>query len=155
MLYVRPGEVCDRCTGGDMRSRVSGLKAASALIVLAVMLVGSRAAAHPQKTAESSNMELVGYNDLQGRSSYHPAVQKQGSRWIVYVGHHGGENLNSITGKKEVNGTSVVDVTDPKAPKYIAHIPGDPGQGSGQEAGGAQMVRVCPGSSLPHGDKGK
>ena len=55
----------------------------------------------------------------------------------------------------EVNGTSVVDVTDPKQPKYIAHIPGDPGKGSGQEAGGAQMVRVCDGSSLPHGDKNK
>lgn len=108
-----------------------------------------------QKQAESKNMELVGDSDLQGRSAYMPVIHKQGARWIAYVGHHGGENLNTLTGKKEINGTSVVDVTDPKQPKYIAHIPGDPGKGSGQEAGGAQMVRVCDGSALPHADKNK
>jgi hypothetical protein len=108
-----------------------------------------------QKQAESKNMELVGSNDLQGRSAYQPTIHKQGARWIAYVGHHGGENLNALTGKKEINGTSVVDVTDPRQPKYIAHIPGDPGKGSGQEAGGAQMVRVCDGSALPHAEKNK
>ena len=97
-------------------------------------------------------MDLVGYNDLQARSAYQPTIHKQGERWIAYVGHHGGVQPNPLTGKPEDNGTSIVDVTDPKQPKYLAHIPGDDGQG---EAGGAQMARVCDGSQLPRADKSK
>ena len=52
----------------------------------------------------------------------------------------------------EHNGTSIVDVTDPKKPKYLTHIPGEEGKA---EQGGAQMVRVCPGATLPHADKSK
>ncbi len=72
-----------------------------------------------QRSPRASNMELVGYNDLQARSAYQPVVQKQGERWIAYVGHHGGEAINPQTGKMEPNGTSIVDVTDPKHPKYL------------------------------------
>src|ERR1700687_3828349 len=75
-----------------------------------------------QRTPRSSNMELVGYNDLQARSAYQPILQKQGDRWIAYVGHHGGEAVNPQTGKIEPNGTSILDVTDPKHPKYLVHI---------------------------------
>jgi hypothetical protein len=99
-------------------------------------------------------MDLVGYNDLQNRSAYQPIVQKQGDRWIAYVGHHGGEGLNPLTGKTEPNGTSIVDVTNPKQPKYLFHIPGEPKNREG-EAGGASMVRVCSGNDLPHGQRGK
>ncbi len=106
-----------------------------------------------EKKAEKSNMELVGYNDLQARSAYQPVIQKQGDRWIAYVGHHAGVQPNSLTGQDEPNGTSVVDVTDPKRPKYIAHIPGE--GGGGGEAGGAQMARVCSGADLPRADKTK
>jgi hypothetical protein len=107
-----------------------------------------------QKKARASNMDLVGYNDLQNRSAYQPIVQKQGDRWIAYVGHHGGEGLNPLTGKTEPNGTSIVDVTNPKQPKYLFHIPGEPKNREG-EAGGASMVRVCSGNDLPHGVRGK
>ncbi|MBV8842474.1 MAG: hypothetical protein JO307_06655 [Bryobacterales bacterium] len=106
--------------------------------------------------AEKSNMELVGYNDLQARSAYQPVIEKQGDRWIAYVGHHAGVQPNALTGKDESNGTSVVDVTDPKHPKYIAHIPGEPIKpGDRGDVGGAQMVRVCAGSELPRADKNK
>ena len=118
-----------------------------ALAVLAPVAAGAQTAKH-----ESRNMELVGYHDLQARSAYQPTIQKQGARWIAYVGHHGGKSLNPVTGKDEDNGTSIVDVTDPRAPKMLAHIPGEPGQG---ESGGAQMVRVCEGSALPAADKSK
>ncbi len=77
-----------------------------------------------QRTPRASNMDLVGYNDLQSRSAYQPVIQKQGDRWIAYIGHHGGEAMNPQTGKMEPNGTSIVDVTDPKHPKYLIHIPG-------------------------------
>ena len=52
---------------------------------------------------------------------------------------------NPLTGKPETNGTSILDVTDPKNPKYLAHIPGEKGS---DEAGGAQMARVCDGKDL-------
>jgi hypothetical protein len=130
----------------------------SGLLVLAWTLSAFQAPVTPptpaQKTPRSSNMNLVGYNDLQARSAYQPIVQKQGQRFIAYIGHHGGEAVNPLTGKTEPNGTSIVDVTDPKQPKYLAHIPGEPKDRAG-EAGGASMVRVCSGDELPHGVKGK
>ncbi len=103
---------------------------------------------------EASNMRLAGWSDLQARSAYQPTIHQQGNRWIAYIGHHGGTDdiptpVNPLTGNAEPNGTSIVDVTDPAQPKYLRHIPGAPGT---YEAGGAQMVRVCDGKSLPKGD---
>ena len=105
-----------------------------------------------QHGASASNMTLVGHEELQGRSAYQPILHQQGGRWIAYVGHHGGKAMNPLTGREEDNGTSIVDVTDPKAPRYLAHIPGEAGEG---EAGGAQMVRACNGADLPKADKSK
>ena len=109
------------------------------------------------RKVEAKNMQLVGYSDLQARSAYQPLVHHQGNRWIAYVGHHGGtkeipQPHNPMTKQNENNGTSIIDVTDPKHPKYLAHIPGEPGLG---EQGGAQMVRVCDGKTLPKGDPKK
>jgi len=123
-----------------------------AIAILTMVCVAALA----QQKVEKSNMELVGYNDLQARSSYQPALHKQGNRWFAYIGHHGGSQLNPLTGKEEDNGTSIVDVTDPKQPKYVAHIPGEPrAAGATGESGGAQMARVCDGSQLPRADKSK
>jgi hypothetical protein len=121
------------------------------LAALGVVLT-PRASAQKSPPAEKSNMELVGWSDLQGRSAYQPLVHKQGDRFIAYIGHHGAAVLNPLTGKQEDNGTSLLDVTNPRQPKYLAHIPGAVGQA---EAGGAQMVRVCDGSSLPRADRSK
>src|SRR6202035_5546452 len=98
----------------------------------------------PQKIGdppEASNMRLVGYSDLQNRSAYQPTIHHQGDRYIAYIGHHGGtpevpKPFNSLTGQAEFNGTSIVDVTDPAHPQYLAHIPGTEGT---YEQGGAQM----------------
>src|SRR4029077_1296616 len=93
-------------------------------------------------------MELVGHNDLQGRSAYQPLIINQDGREIAYVGHHDEELLmNPLSGKMEMNGTSIVDVTDPAHTKYLAHIP----SGTDRRAAGSQMVRVCRGSVLPIG----
>jgi hypothetical protein len=107
--------------------------------------------------SEAKDMALVGFHDLQARSAYQPLVREQNGRWILYVGHHGGTEsapkpFNALTSSPEFNGTSILDVTDPRAPRLLAHIPGEEGQG---ESGGAQMVRVCAGSELPHGDPSK
>ena len=106
---------------------------------------------------ESSNMRLVGMSDLQARSGYQPTIHKQGDRYIAYIGHHGGtpdvpKPVNKLTGQAEFNGTSILDVTDPANPKYLKHLPGLEGN---YEDGGAQMVRVCDGASLPKADKSK
>jgi hypothetical protein len=121
------------------------------------MLLATPAAAQMQKIGdppEAKNIRLVGYNDLQGRSAYQPTIAHQGDRWIAYIGHHGGtpaipKPRNPLTGEDEFNGTSIVDVTDPAHPKYLAHVPGLEGL---YEDGGAQMVRVCAGKTLPKGD---
>jgi hypothetical protein len=137
-------------TRSDEERWVKMRRVLSTVVALFLVLLGGAAA---QQRTEKSNMELVGSNDLQGRSAYQPLVHKQGSRWIAYVGHHGGMALNPLTGKQEPNGTSILDVSDPKQPKYLAHIPGEAaGQG---ESGGAQMVRLCNGSDLPRADKSK
>jgi len=99
------------------------------------MGVALGAAAH-----EARDMELVGAHSLQGRSSYQPIIHRVGERWIAFVGHHGGRAINPITKVNEENGTSILDVTDPKSPKLVAHIPG--------EGSGAQMARYCNGYLL-------
>ncbi len=123
-------------------------------------LLAAPAVAEQQKVGappEAMNMRLVGYNDLQARSAYQPTIHKQGNRYIAYIGHHGGTDdvpkpMNKITGQAEFNGTSILDVTDPANPKYLKHIPGPEGN---YEGGGAQMVRICDGKSLPKGDPAK
>ncbi|MDT7951573.1 MAG: hypothetical protein RQ966_08725, partial [Acetobacteraceae bacterium] len=128
-------------------------------LVAAIPLLALCVAAYAQPKIgdppEASNMRLVGADGLQARSAYQPTIHHQGDRWIAYIGHHGGSDdipnpVNSLTGRAEPNGTSIVDVTDPAHPRYLRHIPGQPGT---YEAGGAQMVRVCDGSKLPKGDK--
>ncbi len=121
----------------------------AALLVLAAP---GRAPAQPADTGhgeERFNTRLVGANDLQARSAYQPLPVRQGERRIAYVGHHAGEALNPLTGAVEPNGTSVVDVTDPAAPVYLAHIAATGG------ASGAQMVQVCEGDRLPGADAGR
>jgi hypothetical protein len=125
-----------------------------AAVILAILAVEPNA--HAQKLgdpAEAKNMRLVGFNDLQTRSAYQPTIHKQGERYIAYIGHHGAsyvdKPVNALNGQGEFNGTSIVDVTDPAQPKYLAHIPGAEG---GPETGGAQMTRVCDGKNLPRAD---
>src|SRR3954470_6704298 len=109
----------------------SALAAASAPVGLMTLLAAPALAQAPKigDPPEAKNMRLVGYNDLQARSGYQPTIHHQGNRYIAYVGHHGGtpevpKPMNRLTGQAENNGTSIIDVTDPAQPKYLAHIPG-------------------------------
>jgi len=98
----------------------------------------------------SRNMRLLGHHNLQGRSAYQPIAHRYGERRILFVGHHGGEARNTLTGNIEVNGLSVLDVTDPTAPELLTHVPA-----TGPEANGTQHVQVCDGVSLPNSDPEK
>jgi hypothetical protein len=137
-----------------MKSRRSN----SVLWLAAGLLCSGMARAEAPKVGdppEALNMRLVGLHDLQARSAYQPTIHKQGDHWIAYIGHHGGTDaipnpVNPMTGKAEPNGTSILDVTDPAHPVYLKHIPGQEGT---YESGGAQMVRVCDGATLPKADK--
>jgi hypothetical protein len=98
------------------------------------------------------NLQIEGFTDNQGRPIYQPLVVNQDGRHILYLGNLGGNLMNPLTGQVEPNGTSIVDVSDVAHPQFLFHIPGPTGPVA---AAGAQMVRVCAGSVLPHGEKGK
>jgi hypothetical protein len=144
----------------QQRNSVARAQAVIASTVAGLMALTLAALAQSPKIGdppEAKNMRLVGYNDLHARSAYQPTIHHQGDRYIAYVGHHGGtadvpKPVNRLTGQPESSGTSIVDVSDPAQPRYLAHIPGLPGQ---YEEGGAQMVRVCDGKTLPKADPSK
>lgn len=117
----------------------------SILRAMRPILALALAAALTAGAAERRDMDLVGHHGLQGRGAYQPVIQRQGARWYAYIGHHAGRAANPLDGAVEENGTSVLDVTDPRAPRLVAHIPG--------EGGGAQMARVC--TDLPRAGKGR
>src|SRR4249920_1869705 len=98
----------------------------SSIFIVIVCTEFLAASALAQSKPEAKEMALLGHDDLQARSAYQPTIQRQGGRWIAYIGHHGGTReipkpLNALTGAQEFNGTSLVDVTDPRKPKYLAH----------------------------------
>ena len=107
----------------------------------------SEVSAAMQDSADARNMRLVGYHDLQARSAYQPEIHAYGDRRILFVGQHAGESFNPQTGLTEVNGLSILDVTDPGSPTMLKHLPP-----TGLEANGSQHVQICDGDVLPEGD---
>ena len=107
------------------------------LLVLAA--VGCSAAAPGLDQAGSDplsdaaqNVRLVGHHDLQGRQSLQLTARSDAANgnW-VYVGHQPNvrpnseePQMNSVTGQAEINGTSLLDITDPANPTLKWHIPG-------------------------------
>ncbi len=73
--------------------------------------------------AEAKNVRLIGHNELQGRDSLQVVLKGN----YAYIGHHRGEEFNPLSGKVESNGTMIVDVTHPRQPKIVKHIPGRKG----------------------------
>ena len=65
-------------------------------------------------TASASNIELVGYHDLEKRSGMKLGLHVAGDRWYLFAG----SLWNS--------GLSILDVTDPRAPELVRWIEGPP-----------------------------
>jgi len=72
---------------------------------------------------ESHHTRLVGFSDLQGRDALQVTLRGD---WC-YVAHLPGNRLNSLTGQSEDNGTTILNVSQPKHPIIVAHIPGASG----------------------------
>ncbi len=82
--------------------------------------------------AEALHVRLIGHNDLQGREALQVVLKGN----YAYVGHHRGEQYNPLTGKVEPNGTTILNVSDPKHPEIVTHIPGY----TGAESRAVQVV---------------
>ena len=90
------------------------------------------------------NMQVVGFNDNQGRPSSDDGwIENQNGRYIVYVTSTGGSKFNPLTGKVDNSGTSLIDATDPTHPVYLANVPT-------VTTGGASHVAVCGGNKFPN-----
>ena len=117
-----------------MKQPSRSLAFSTLLTVLALgFLVSIQGTTYSQSAApggDGNNMRLVGYSDLQGRESLEVHVRSNDANgsW-AYVGHSnnywGDEDghLNPIIGKVELNGTSIIDISDPANPNLVWHIP--------------------------------
>ena len=122
-----------------MRRIVHATAMATMASLLVVAAVGCSAAAPEEEKVESDplsdgaeNVRLVGHHDLQGRQSLQLTTRSdaENGNW-AYVGHQPNDRpasdepqMNSITGEAEINGTSLLDITDPANPVLAWHIPG-------------------------------
>jgi hypothetical protein len=134
------------------------------------LALGAASAFAISQSGESQNMMRVGHTDLQGRPTYQPnVIQYPDGRTILFVGQHSGVPQGRVTNCPagtlpnplpnppghpacQVNGTMIIDVTDPRNPVEQSLISAPV---SGNSVGQSQMVRMCLGSQLPGGDPNK
>ena len=70
------------------------------------------------------NMQVVGFHHNQGRASSDDGwIENQNGRYILYMADSPGTAQNTLTGKVENNGTSLIDVTNPAHPVYLSPYP--------------------------------
>jgi len=86
------------------------------VLAAAIFLSQSASADDPPPGWRASNMELVGFSGLGGHSAaFKLSIKQANGRWYLYMGH------------SFEPGWSILDVTDPKNPKYVKFIPGPRG----------------------------
>jgi hypothetical protein len=127
-----------------------GRRIALSAAALAVLALGVSSALAISQSGEQKNMRRVGHVDLQGRASYQPnVIVYPDGRTIAFAGTHSGSRPNPLNGGViELNGTMIVDITNPERPVEKFHIPVPVAGGQ------AQMARMCLGSDLPGGVHG-
>src|SRR5258706_12206072 len=83
----------------------------SAGLVIAAATTTAKADPIPPGSV-GSNVEAVGYSNLNDKPGFKMSIQQVGERWYLYIGQLWDP------------GWQIVDVTDPKDPKVIKEIPG-------------------------------
>src|SRR5215470_6508299 len=143
-LHSRPA-MGGKCHKGGTMSSVTGTRRAAISVALAILAVGASSARAIEQSGEQKNMRLVAHLGLQGRGSYQPnVITYPDGRTIIFAGTHAGSAPNPLNGGVvELNGTFIIDATDPRHAVEKFHIPGT--------GGDSQMVRMCLGSDLPGG----
>jgi len=149
VVIVKHNNPCGVARSDTLEDAYLKANMADRVIIAGLLLVAVNAHAGVGKP-RAHNMRLVGTDDLQARSAYQPIVQHQivgnHERWIAYIGHHNGSAPNPLLPGSPVqtNGVSIVDVTDPKRPVYLHHLPGVGGAHitHGQPHVGSQAVRI-------------
>ena len=132
-----------RTSESSRTSAVTGSMPAIGLGVLLTALAGCSSNGEPPPAGREAagasaasatgeraqNVRLVGYTDLQGRQALEIKTKSDSANgnW-VYIGHVPNTRtkeatINPISGQKEWNGTSIVDITDPAKPRLVWHIP--------------------------------
>jgi len=93
----------------------------------------------------AKNVELIGYQDLDGKPGFQMAMQEVKGKYYLYMAHF------------KHSGWTIVDVTEPSRPRYVKFVPGPDKAGQGtpkiQVADGIMVTAL--GGSLPmlHGTK--
>src|SRR6185437_15590488 len=133
-------DVPDPSHGGHMHFHTNGKRRRNALsaAVSMTLALGAASAFAISQSGESQNMMRVGHTDLQGRPTYQPnVIQYPDGRTILFVGQHSGVPDGSVTNCPanslpnpleagspcRVNGTMIIDVTDPRNPVEQSLIP--------------------------------
>ena len=98
------------------------------------------------QSGEQSDMRRVGHVDLQGRPSYQPnVIVYPDGRTIAFAGTHSSPapKPNPLNGGAlELNGTMIIDVTNPSRPVEKFHIPVPAAGGQAQMARAASTSRA-------------
>ena len=125
-----------RCTSGSVRPTAIA-------VACAVLALSAGSALAINQSGESKNMLRLGHTDLQGRGSYQPnVILYPDGRMMLFVGTHGGHAPNPLNGGvDELNGTIIIDVTDPRNPVEKVHIPVPVTGGQAQMALKAVMTK--------------
>src|SRR5256712_2318844 len=97
-------------------------------LVLVSLAAGPASSQAPARGhgAEAHDMELVGHDELQGRSAYQPTIHQQRGRFIAYVGHHGGGAPHPPPPARGGNRAAVGGGPHPAPAPPPPHTPGMP-----------------------------
>lgn len=71
-------------------------------------------ASFPQGKVYSEGFEAIGYIGLEDRPGFKMAIHKQQERWFLYTAHFW------------CSGWSIIEITDPRNPRFVRYIEGPP-----------------------------
>src|SRR5512140_3420054 len=98
-----------------------------------------------KKEAFAKNIEVLGYNDLDGRPGFQMAMQVVDGRYYLYLAHF------------KFSGWTILDVTRPEKIEYLKWVPGPdkPGQVTLkiQVADGLMITALQQGMPFFHGNE--